>query len=139
LQMLDPWRQLLGNWVQSNKIGLWVVGSLVAIGGILILSEATEFVGYSLFVFAVLAAWILWPSKPKGDDGEGSGQTRTRLAIVLGLAVGIVLTIVGFGYAAGAEGSVVALYPMFAGLAILAVILLIGIARFIRNLQKRRR
>ena len=138
--MLDLWRQLLGSWVQSNKLGLWVVGSLVAIGGILILFEATEFVGYSFFIFAVLAMWILWPSKPKGGGGGGgSGQTRTRAAIVLGLAVGIVLAIVGFGYAAGAEGSVVALYPMFAGLAILAVILLIGIAKFIRNLQKRMR
>ena len=141
--MLDLWRRLLGNWVQSNKLGLWVVGSLVAIGGILILFEATEFVGYSFFIFAVLGAWILWPRKPKGGGGVGgeggSGQTRTREAIVLGLAVGIVLTIVGFGYAAGAEGSVVALYPMFAGLAILAVILLLGIAQFIRNLQKRKR
>ena len=137
--MLDPWRQMLGNWIRSNKIGLWVVGSLVAIGGILVLFEATEFVGYSIFIFAVLGAWILWPSKPKGGDGGGSDQTRTRAAIVLGLAVGIVLTIVGFGYAAGAEGSVVALYPMFAGLAILAVILLIGIARFITNLRKRKR
>ena len=137
--MLDPWRQLLDNWIRSNKIGLWVVGSLVAIGGILVLFEATEFVGYSIFIFAVLGAWILWPRKPKGGDGGGSGQTRTRVAVVLGLAVGIVLTIVGFGYAAGAEGSVVALYPMFAGLAILAVILLIGIARFITNLQKRKR
>ena len=137
--MLDPWRQLLGNWIRSNKIGLWVVGSLVAIGGILILFEATEFVGYSIFIFAVLVAWILWPRKPKGGGGGGSDQIRTRLAIVLGLAVGIVLTIVGFGGAAGAEGSVVALYPMFAGLAILAVILLIGIAQFIRNLQRRKR
>ena len=101
--------------------------------------EATEFVGYSIFIFAVLGAWILWPRKPKGGDGGGSGQTRTRVAVVLGLAVGIVLTIVGFGYAAGAEGSVVALCPMFAGLAILAVILLIGIARFITNLRKRKR
>ena len=141
--MLDLWRQLLGNWVRSNKIGLWVVGSLVAIGGILILFEATEFVGYSIFIFAVLAAWILWPRKPKGGGGGGGGggsdQTRTRAAIVLGLAVGIVLTIVGFAGAAGAEGSVAALYPMFAGLAILAVILLIGIAQFIRNLRKRKR
>ena len=138
--MLDRWRQLLGHWVQSNKIGLWVVGLLVATGGILILFEATEFVGYSIFIFAVLAAWILWPRKPKGGGGgEGSNQIRTRAVIVLGLAVGIVLTIVGFAGAAGAEGSVAALYPMFAGLAILAVILLIGIAQFIRNLRKRKR
>ena len=105
--MLDPWRQLLGDWIRSNKIGLWVVGSLVAIGGILILFEATVFVGYSIFsfvgylilIFSVLAALILW-RKPKGGGGDGgSDQIRTRLAIDLGLAVVIVLAIVGFVYA----------------------------------------
>ena len=63
-------------------------------------------------------------------------QTRTRTAIFWGLTVGVVLTFVGFLGAAGAEASDVAGYLMFAGLAILAVTLLVGIAQFISNLRK---
>ena len=63
-------------------------------------------------------------------------QTRTRTAIFWGLTVGVVLTFVGFLGAAGAEASDVAGYLLYAGLAILAVTLLVGIAQFISNLRK---
>ena len=54
----------------------------------------------------------------------------------MGLTVGVVVTFVGFIQAAGADPSIVWAYVLFAGLAILAVTLLIGIALFVANLRK---
>ena len=67
-----------------------------------------------------------------------SDQTRTRSSAILflGLTVGVVVTFVGFIQAAGADPSIVWAYVLFAGLAILAVTLLIGIALFVANLRK---
>ena len=67
-------------------------------------------------------------------------QNRHRMplgwGVAAGFAVGFVVTIVGFIQAAGADPSIVWAYVLFAGLAILAVTLLIGIALFVANLRQ---